>query len=133
MSIDLHHAHLFASDIDATVGWWCRHLGAIVMFDGPMAGARNVFLGIGTGRLHIYAQSPRDQGRGAIHHLGLRVAGLRDVWQRLQVSGVTSPHGLREHDGWRYVMIAAPDGLLLELFEFDDPAAPVNRSGALPV
>jgi hypothetical protein len=26
-------------------------------------------------------------------------------------------------------MIAAPDNLLLELFEFDDPSAPVNISG----
>jgi len=32
---------------------------------------------------------------------------------------------------WRYVMISAPDGVLLELFEFDDPSAPANVSGRL--
>lgn len=123
MSIDLHHAHLFASDIDATIAWWTRHLGGRVVRDDVMAGARNVFMVVGTGRIHIYDQPPRDGGRGAIHHLGVKVANLREVWQRLQTEGLTSRQGLREFDdGWRYVMIEAPDGVLLELFEFDDPA-----------
>lgn len=129
MTVDLHHAHLFAADIDHTVAWWRHHMGAKVLFDGTLAGARNVFIAVGSGRLHIYEQRPRDQGRGTIHHLGLRVKSLREVWARLAAEGLNSPHGLREYDGWRYVMISAPDGLLLELFEFDDPAAPVNRDG----
>lgn len=122
MAIDLHHAHLFASDIDRTVAWWTKHLGARVLADSVLAGSRNVFLGVGSGRLHIYDQAPRDAGRGAIHHLGLKVANLRKEWQRLQREGIESRQGLREHDGWRYVMIAAPDDILLELFEFDDPS-----------
>ncbi len=131
MSLDLHHVHLFASNIDATIEWWCRHMCAKVLFDDELAGARNVFLAIGTGRLHIYDQAPRDRGHGAIHHLGIKVGNLRDVWRGLQAQGITSPNGLREQDGWRYVMISAPDGVLLELFEFDDPSAPANVSGRL--
>jgi catechol 2,3-dioxygenase-like lactoylglutathione lyase family enzyme len=130
MSIDLHHAHVFATSIDATIQWWCGHLGAKVYFDDRLAGSRNVFLAVGTGRLNIYDQAPRDRGRGAIHHLGVKVANLRDVWLRLQAQGITSPHGLREQDGWRYVMICAPDGILVELFEFDDPSAPANADPA---
>ena len=126
--MDLHHVHVFASDIETTIQWWSRHLGAKVFFDEKLAGTRNVFLAVGTGRLHIYDQAPKDRGRGAIHHLGIKVADLRGVWQRLQAEGLTSPHGLREQNGWRYVMIAAPDGILLELFEFDDPSAAVNLS-----
>src|SRR6266516_1349656 len=131
MSIDRHHVHLFASNIDATSEWWCRHMCAKVLFDNELAGARNAFLAVGTGRLHIYDQAPRDRGRGAIHHLGIKVGNLRDVWRGLQAQGITSPNGLREQDGWRYVMISAPDGVLLELFEFDDPSAPANVSGRL--
>jgi catechol 2,3-dioxygenase-like lactoylglutathione lyase family enzyme len=131
MSIDLHHVHVFASDINATIEWWCHHLGAKVQFDGDLAGSRNVFLAVGAGRMNIYDQAPRDGDRGAVHHLGVRVKNLRDVWRRLQAQGITSPHGLREQDGWRYVMISAPDGILVELFEFDDPSAPVNVSGTL--
>jgi hypothetical protein len=48
---------------------------------------------------------------------------------RLQQDGINSPGGLREHGGLRYVMIEAPDGILVELFEFDDPASPYNIDG----
>ena len=127
--MDLHHTHIFASDIDRTLAWWQRHFEARILFDGVHAGSRNVLIGIGSGRLNIYDQPPRDEGRGAVHHIGIRVADLPAVWQRLQHHGITSPNGLREHDGWRYVMIAAPDNLLVELFEFDDPASPFNTDG----
>jgi catechol 2,3-dioxygenase-like lactoylglutathione lyase family enzyme len=122
VTFDLHHAHIFARDIDATIDWWTRHLGGRVVRDEVLAGSRNVFLEVGRGRIHIYDQPPRDTGRGAIHHLGIKVAGLRQAWATLQAAGVGSRQGLREHDGWRYVMIAAPDDVLLELFEFDDPS-----------
>ena len=128
-AIDLHHVHLFASDIDATIGWWCRHLDARVLLDAVLAGSRNVLLGVGSGRINIYAQPPRDRGRGAVHHLGVRVTDLRALWDRLQAEGVTARNGLREEEGWRYVMIAAPDDVLVELVEFDDPASPLNQDG----
>lgn len=127
--IDLHHTHLFASNIETTVAWWTRHLHAKVVFDEVLAGARNVFLAVGTGRLHIYDQSPRDEGRGAVHHLGVRVTNLKGEWQRLRHEGVASPNGLREFGEWRYVMIAAPDNILVELFEFDDPKAIASIGG----
>ena len=130
-SIDLHHTHVFSSNIDATVAWWSRHLRAKVIFDRELAGARNVFLAVGTGRLHLYDQPPRDEGRGAIHHLGVRVRNLRSVWAQLRGLGVCSRNGLRELDGWRFVMISAPDNVLVELFEFDDPTAPANLNGQL--
>ena len=126
MSMDFHHAHLFCSDIEATLDWWRRHMGARVFFDEVLAGARNVFIAVGSGRLHLYDQAPRDAGRGAVHHLGIRVKGLVEVWPRLEAAGITSRGGLREHGHWRYVMVTAPDHVLLELFEFDDPEAAVN-------
>ncbi|MFT5507416.1 MAG: catechol 2,3-dioxygenase-like lactoylglutathione lyase family enzyme [Hyphomicrobiaceae bacterium] len=124
--IDLHHTHIFASDINLTLDWWQRHLGARILFDGQHAGVRNVMIGVGSGRLNIYDQPPRDTGRGPVHHVGVRVANLAAVWREMQANGITSPNGMREQDGWRYVMIAAPDNLLIELFEFDDPASPLN-------
>ncbi|MDX2156686.1 MAG: VOC family protein [Hyphomicrobiaceae bacterium] len=127
--MELHHVHIFASDMDATLDWWCRHLRARVLFDGTNAGARNVLIGVGKGRINIYDQSPRGRGPGPVHHIGVRVSDLRAEWTRLQAAGLSSPGGLREHDGLRYVMIAAPDGILVELFEFDDPQSPYNVDG----
>lgn len=125
--MDLHHVHIFASDIDATLGWWTRRLGARVLFDGVNAGARNVLIGIGRGRINIYDQPPPARGQSAVHHIGVRVLDLRGAWTRMQAAGLASPGGLREHAGLRYVMVEAPDGILVELFEFDDPASPYNQ------
>jgi len=127
--MDLHHVHIFASDIAATLAWWQTHIGARVLFDGTNAGARNVLIGVGRGRINIYDQASPGRVRNAVHHIGVRVPDLRTAWARLQAAGVTSPRGLREHDGLRYVMVEAPDGILVELFEFDDPASPYNLDG----
>ena len=127
--MDLHHVHVFASDIDHTLGWWQRHLGARVLFDGKLEDARCVLIGVGSGRITIYDQPQREPGWGAAHHLCVRVADVRTRWQRLQASGVTSPNGIREQNDWRYVVISAPDDVLVELFEFDDPSSPFNNDG----
>jgi catechol 2,3-dioxygenase-like lactoylglutathione lyase family enzyme len=103
--IDLHHAHLFASDIDATIAWWTTMLDAEVAFDGSLAGARNVFLKVGRGRIHLYDQPPRHQSRGAVHHLGITTDDLPGLVARIRdrehSSDLTSGVRIR-----RYIMVA---------------------------
>ena len=62
MTESLHHVHIFASDIDATIAWWREKLGGELVYDGVLAGSRNVFMRIGSGGLHLYDQPPRDAG-----------------------------------------------------------------------
>lgn len=52
----VHHAHLFASNLDASLKFYQEMVGAEILADLDMAGARNVFLAIGQGRLHFYDQ-----------------------------------------------------------------------------
>ena len=114
--ISLHHTHLMASDIDATIGFWRDHFGAEVVFDGDFAGARNVFLRLGQGRLHLYAQPPRHAGPGTVHHLGLETDELPEVVRRLKAAGV-SVTDIRKVPEASYAMVQGPDNLLLELFQ----------------
>lgn len=123
----LHHVHLFASDIDATVAWWRDMLGAEVAFDGEFGGARNAFLRVGRGRLHLYDQPPREGGGGAVHHVGIRVDDLVGLVARMREKGLVFRNEVREFGWWRYLMCAAPDGVLLELFEVDAAQAPDER------
>jgi len=128
MAERLHHVHVFASDIEATIAWWRDMLGAVVAVDTELAGARNVFLKIGGGRLHLYDQPPQDapkgDGRrgGAIHHIGIRSDDLPALVTRMRAKGAAFRSEIREFGWWRYIMVAAPDGVLLELFAFDDEA-----------
>ena len=119
MTEHLHHTHLFCSDIDATITWWCDMLGAEVAYDGEFGGARNVFMRIGSGRLHLYDQPPRDDGHGAVHHIGIRTDDLEGLEARLRAKGVAFRSDIRDFDAWKYIMCPAPDGVLLELFQAD--------------
>ncbi len=122
--VHFHHAHLFSRDLDAAVQWYGEALGGVVCFDGDFGGSRNVFMRVGSGRLHLYSQPPRDDGRGAVHHLGFIVDDLRALHTRLVALGVPLRSGVREFGSWRYLMCPAPDGVLLELFQIDVDAMP---------
>jgi catechol 2,3-dioxygenase-like lactoylglutathione lyase family enzyme len=114
--ISLHHAHLMASDIDASIAFWRDHFRGEVLFDGQFAGARNVFMRVGQGKLHFYAQPPRHAGAATVHHLGLETDELHDLVQRLKAAGV-SVTDARELPAASYAMAQGPDGVLLELFQ----------------
>jgi catechol 2,3-dioxygenase-like lactoylglutathione lyase family enzyme len=116
----LHHVHLMASDVDATIAFWRDHFGAELVVDQVFAGARNVFLRVGEGRLHLYAQPPKHAGPATVHHLGVETDELESLVERLKAAGV-SVTDIRRHPEAAYAMASGPDGLLLELFQ-PDPA-----------
>ncbi len=128
MTESLHHVHIFASDVDATIAWWHDMLGGELVYDGVLAGSRNVFMRIGSGGLHLYDQPPRDEGRGAVHHIGIRSDDLRTLVARMKERGVAFRSDIREFGTWRYIMCAAPDDVLLELFEFDSDHEPAHAT-----
>lgn len=114
--LSLHHTHLFASDVDRSIAFWRDHFGAVVLVDAAFAGARNVFMRIGEGRLHLYDQPPKHTGAGTVHHLGIETDELDALVGRLKAAGV-SVTDVRHHAEGDYAMAEAPDGLLLELFQ----------------
>ena len=114
--LSLHHTHLFASDVDRSIAFWRDHFGAVVLVDTVFAGARNVFMRIGEGRLHLYDQAPKHAGAGTVHHLGIETDELDALVARLKVAGV-SVTDVRRHAEGDYAMAEGPDGLLLELFQ----------------
>jgi len=131
MRAHLHHVHIFASDIAATVAWWRDMLQGEVIHDGDFGGARNVFMRIGEGGLNIYDQPPRGETSGAVHHIGIRCEDLPAVVDHMETRGVTFRSRIREFGTWRYIMCAAPDNVLLELFEADADLAPPELASYL--
>jgi len=113
----VHHAHLFALNIDASLKFYQEMFGAEILADVVMAGARNVFIAIGRGRLHFYDQPPRDQGRGAIHHLGIETDDLEALVAHMKAKGVQFRKEIADFGFWKYVMAPAPENVLLELFQ----------------
>ena len=87
MRNSLHHAHLFASNVDESIKFYSEMFGAKVLFDLEMAGARNVMIQIGSSRINFYDQPPKDQGRGAIHHLGIETEDLEALVAHMKSNG----------------------------------------------
>jgi catechol 2,3-dioxygenase-like lactoylglutathione lyase family enzyme len=114
--ISLHHTHLFASNVDACIAFWRDHFGAVVLLDTAFAGARNVFMRVGEGRLHLYDQAPKHLGAGTVHHLGIETDELDALVGRLRAAGV-SVTDVRHHAEADYAMAQGPDDVLLELFQ----------------
>jgi catechol 2,3-dioxygenase-like lactoylglutathione lyase family enzyme len=121
MRIHLDHVHIFASDVAATVAFFETMFDARVVWDEEAAGARNVRLRIGRGFVQVYDQPPRATRRGTVHHLGIETDDLDALVARMKARGFAFRNPIRDEPKFRYVMIAAPDDLLIELFECREP------------
>jgi predicted enzyme related to lactoylglutathione lyase len=101
----VHHTHLMASDLDASLEFYRRWFDAVVVADIDYAGARNVFVAVGSGRLHFYDQPPRSTERNTLNHVGLVVDGLDALADAMVSAGVELPKGLQRFPDGNYLMV----------------------------
>ncbi len=124
MPCHVHHVHIFASDIEKSIKFYQEFFGGKVILDSELAGARNVFMKIGHGRLHFYDQPPKNPGRGSIHHFGIQTDDIEEAVDKLRSAGVALRKGITDLGFWKYVMVPAPDNILIELFQVDKGKLP---------
>ncbi len=117
MKVSMHHAHLFASNLDESLLFYREMFGAEVIFDLVMAGARNVMISIGTGKINFYDQAPKDQARGVVHHLGIETDNLEALVTHMESKGYKFRNSVKNFSVWKYIMAEGPDQVLLEIFE----------------
>jgi len=127
MRNSLHHAHLFASNVDESIKFYSEMFRATVLFDLEMAGARNVMIQIGSSKINFYDQPPKDQGRGAIHHLGIETDDLEALVAHMKSKGFQFIKEIKSFGPLKYVMATAPDNVLLELFEVVKDRVPEDQ------
>jgi catechol 2,3-dioxygenase-like lactoylglutathione lyase family enzyme len=120
----IHHVHILASDIEKSIKFYQEFFGGKVILDTELAGARNVFIKIGNGRLHLYDQPPKNPGKGSIHHFGIQTDDIEEVVSKLISGGVVLKKGISDLGFWKYIMVPAPDQILIELFQVDRAKLP---------
>jgi catechol 2,3-dioxygenase-like lactoylglutathione lyase family enzyme len=125
----IHHVHIFAADIERSIAFYRDGFGGKVVLDMELAGARNVFMRIGTGRIHFYDQPPKNPGRGSIHHFGIQTDNIEDAVEMLKAQGVMFRNDVRDLGFWKYIMVPAPDDVLIELFQVDKENLPHEYRG----
>jgi len=124
MNNHLHHVHVFASDLDESVKFYEEVFGGEIVLDMKLAGARNVFMRIGNGRVHFYDQPPKFSGRGSIHHFGVQTDDIEGMIEKLKSRDIALSKGVVDLGSWKYIMVPAPDDVLIELFEINKNEVP---------
>jgi len=122
----IHHVHIFASDINKSIQFYEEVFGGKIILDMDLAGARNVFMTIGKGRIHFYDQPPKFSGRGSIHHFGIQTDDIQGIVEKLKSRGVVFTKDVADLGFWKYIMVPAPDDILIELFEVDKKQLPAE-------
>jgi catechol 2,3-dioxygenase-like lactoylglutathione lyase family enzyme len=124
LACHVHHVHIFASDIEKSIQFYEEFFEGKVILDAELAGARNVFMKIGNGRLHLYDQPPKDLRRGSIHHFGIQTDNIEEVVHKLISKGIVLKKGITDLGFWKYIMVPAQDEILIELFQVDKTKLP---------
>jgi catechol 2,3-dioxygenase-like lactoylglutathione lyase family enzyme len=122
----VHHVHLFASDIEKSLNFYKTFFGGEIILDMEIADARNIFMKVGTGRLHFYDQPPKMAGAGSIHHFAIQTDDLGRDYQRMKAEGVAFNKEIVDLGYMKYIMVPAPDKVLIELFEVDKAVIPAE-------
>ena len=117
MKITLQHCHLFASNLDESLTFYKEMFAAKVLFDVEVAGARNVMISIGSGAINFYDQPPKDDGRGVVHHLGIETDDIEALVEKMKSKGHKFRKPITDLGVLKYVMVAGPDHILIELFQ----------------
>lgn len=115
----LHHVHIFASNLNESIKFYQDSFDGKIILDMELAGARNIFMKIGNGRIHFYDQPPKFSGRGSIHHFGIQTDDIQGAVRKLKEKGILFNKDITDAGFWKYIMVPAPDNILIELFEVD--------------
>jgi predicted enzyme related to lactoylglutathione lyase len=119
---------IFASDLARGLEFYKKAFGGEAVIDVIVAGARNVFMKIGKGKLPFYDQPQKYSGRPTIHYFGSQTDNLEEGYARLYSMGVPFRKGITNLGYMKYVMVPATDNILVEYFEVEKGNIPAELS-----
>jgi lactoylglutathione lyase len=130
----LDHIHVYAAEPEESASFYQRHFEAKPVLRNTNAnGDTRIFLALG-GQILVVGSfpggmrpaSPPEAGDGAyshgfgVAHFGLRVADVSAALGELAASGIrVLSQPVCEPSGLTYAYVAAPDGVVVELTQYD--------------
>ncbi len=133
----LDHIHIYAADPDESADFYSLHFEAKPIHRNTnVNGDARIFLALG-GQVLVLGSfpaglapaSPPEAGDGAyahgfgVAHFGLRVADVDAAIDELSAAGVRIlSQPIREESGLTYAYVAAPDGVVVEITQYESAA-----------
>jgi len=133
----LDHIHIYAAEPEESAQFYTHHFDAKpIVRDTNVNGDTRIFLALGEQVLvlgsfpsGLVPASPPEAGDGAyshgfgVAHFGFRVADVDAAIGELSAAGVrVLSQPIREPSGLTYAYIAAPDGVVVELTQYESGA-----------
>jgi catechol 2,3-dioxygenase-like lactoylglutathione lyase family enzyme len=130
----LDHIHIYAADPEESAQFYMLHFEAKeILRNTNVNGDSRIFVSLGGQVLVLGAfplghtpASPPEAGDGAyrhgfgVAHLGLRIDDVDAALAELSASGVrVLSERVREPSGLNYAYVAAPDGVVVELTQYE--------------
>ena len=140
----LDHIHIYAADPESSARFYMERFDAKpIVRNTNVNGDARIFLALG-GQVLVLGSfpsglspsSPPEPGDGAyghgfgVAHFGLRVADVKTALAELSsfdVPVLSQP--VREQSGLTYAYIAAPDGVVVELTQYESPGTREGSGG----
>lgn len=120
----LEHVNLTVSDLDRAVSFYRDLFDFEIRWEGTIAdGRRAAHVGDRTHYLALFettepGRASTDYGEVGMNHFGFVVDSLQAMKERLRSLGVT-PHSEQAYDPGRHLYFLDPDGIEVELVEYD--------------
>jgi catechol 2,3-dioxygenase-like lactoylglutathione lyase family enzyme len=120
------HIHLIAADVEETVQWYRRVLGARITFQGTFRGSPVYYLDIAGMTFVVFGRLENDAAplpgtlapKSGVDHFGFSVGDLDQVVGELRNHNVNILEGpLTVRPGLRIAYIVGPDQIRIELCE----------------
>lgn len=120
------HIHLIADNIENTVQWYCRILGAKVTFQGEFSGSKVYYLDMAGMTFIVFGKlvdeaeptSGTSDPKYGVDHFGFAVGDIEQAIGELRANGIKilkEPTTVRP--GLRIAYIEGPDQIRIELSE----------------
>ncbi|HEY1560901.1 MAG TPA: VOC family protein [Caulobacteraceae bacterium] len=115
-----HVAH-WVSDLEKSVGFYCRNLGFRLVGRDDCPTMRQAFVSLGEGGFSIELFVPlgeeASKPRRSPDHIAFEAAGLETYWKSVVDSGLAVPEIEVFPGGMKHFALEDPDGLRLDFFE----------------
>lgn len=120
------HIHLIAENVEETVQWYCRILGAKVTFQGKFRGSKAYYIDIAGMTLVVFGKLENEAApipgtinpKYGVDHFGFAVDDLGPALDAIRAGGVKILEGpVTVRPGLRIAYIEGPDQIRIELCE----------------
>ncbi|MCB1178993.1 MAG: VOC family protein [Leptospiraceae bacterium] len=120
MEISFHHTHFVTNDVEKFCDFFINNFNAVKIYDEVIDRDRNIFIKIGSGRIHLFESKRKlEKNKTVFHHIGMMVENIEVMAEQLKKNRIFVSK-IVNVSGGKFAITKGPDNLKIELFEVSE-------------